>query len=106
MNFRERRTGEVRRTHLPRTWVNRPWALLRASPLHAVENLLRLRHEIIKHDGRAGNGNGHRLALHVQEGHAFLVVPRREHVVFERRNAFYSADVYAVRPASPSVVLR
>ena len=86
--------------------MNRPCALLRTCPLHTVHHLLGLGQEILKHGGRAGNGNGYRLAFHVQEGHAFLGILRREDVVFERRDAFYSADVNAVRPASPSVVLR
>src|SRR5215211_2010617 len=90
-----------------RRWVHRLRALLLgASPLHGVDHLLRLRYEIIKHDGRAVNGNNYRLALHVQESHAGLIALLNEDIVFERRNTFYSADVYAVRPASPSVALR
>ena len=33
-NFLETPRGEVRRTHIPRTWVNRPDAMLRV-PTHA-----------------------------------------------------------------------
>jgi hypothetical protein len=40
--------GEVCRILLPRTQVNRAWTFLRASPLHGVDQLLRLGQELIK----------------------------------------------------------
>src|SRR5215218_1285908 len=51
---------ELRRIHLPRIPVNRVWALLRASPLHGVDDLLRLGRELIEMGRPASVAQGDR----------------------------------------------
>src|SRR5829696_3941304 len=57
--------SELPRISLPRTWVNSPFALLGAAPLHAVHHLLGLWRELIEHIERRGIPNHHRIAFHV-----------------------------------------
>ena len=47
------------------TWVNRLWALLRTSPLHAVEHLLRLGRELLEAGRSCLFDYGHRLTLYI-----------------------------------------
>src|SRR5215203_3095757 len=53
----------LRRIRLLRTSVNRLWALLRTSPLHAVEHLLRLGCELLEAGRSCLLDYGHRLTL-------------------------------------------
>src|SRR5215212_10503562 len=65
---------ELPRIHLLGTSVNRPWALLRASPLHAFHHLLRLRCDLIEVGSQPAVVDGHRFAFDVlQDGEANLI---------------------------------
>src|SRR3712207_3883427 len=65
---------ELPRIHLPGSRVNRPWALLRASPFHGVDHLLRLKRELIELGSRTNEAKGHRLSLQVlQDEQAHLI---------------------------------
>jgi hypothetical protein len=64
-NFSELRYGEVRRIRIPRTPVNRLWALLRVSPLHAVNHLLRFGRKLIEDASQTSDAYKHRLTVHV-----------------------------------------
>jgi hypothetical protein len=70
---------------IPRTPVNRLWALLRASPLHAVHYLLRMGRKLIELGSRTTEANRNRLTLYVlQDDDARLVS-------FNEKNWFGSA---------------
>jgi hypothetical protein len=74
VNFRECPKGEVRRILIPRNRVNRLWALLRASPLHGVDHLLRLGRKLFELGSRTKEANPNRLTPYVlQDDDAHLV---------------------------------
>ena len=79
------RASELPRNPIPRTPVNRLWALLRASPLHAVHYLLRLGRKLTELASRTNEANRNRLTLYVlQDDDARLVS-------FNEQNWFASA---------------
>src|SRR5215213_11046307 len=96
--------NELPRIPLPRTSLNRPWALLRAAPLHAVHHLLGLGRELIERVGRSGKPNHHRVAFHVLKDED----PTLSIKCLEVSDSFATAlikDVQAVRTTITVVVL-
>src|SRR5215207_2310219 len=59
------------------TWVNRFWAFLRASPLHALNHLLGLWRELVELASLTADADGHRLTLHVLQDNRPSLEPLR-----------------------------
>src|SRR5215212_1268564 len=94
---------EVRRIPLPRRWVNKPWALLRASPIHTVYQLLRLGGDLIEVHSQPAVVDGHRVAFDVLQDDIVGLISL---VLDYLMPGSLLEDIHAVGPTLTGVVFR